>query len=64
MEREKDYNFTFELMTAIQTYMVGAYSRLFDIMWSVKVEKEKLLLEFKYFSELLMTLEVSSFNIT
>lgn len=48
MEREKDYNSTFELMTAIQTYIVGAYSRLFDIMWNVKVEKEKYLLELPY----------------
>lgn len=42
MEREKDYNSTFELMTAIQAYIVGAYSRLFDIMWNVKVEKGKI----------------------
>lgn len=48
MEREKDYNSTFELMTAIQTNMVGAYSRLFDIMWNVKVEKEKHLSKLPY----------------
>ncbi len=48
MEREKDYNSTFELLSSIQTYIVGAYSRLFDIMWNVKVEKEKYLLELPY----------------
>lgn len=48
MEREKDYNSTFELMTAIQTYMVGAYSRLFDITWNVKAEKGKHLSELPY----------------
>ena len=59
MEREKDYNSTFELMTAIQAYIVGAYSRLFDIMWNVKVEKEKYLLELPYHINIIDELHIN-----